>query len=167
MYRDTKQHSIYVINSKVASPEECCAKCTSEPRCILWVFSPKTKSCWIKDNMRDGHIESDRITGTCGSAPLPPAPAPAPAPSSTLLDVKVNTNVSLTSTGIGYVSYTLDWWSPNEGCRPEGWGPNANVLEVDFLNPKLIALTKALGPAYLRIGCDHKTNCMMWFEYQG
>lgn len=52
-----------------------------------------------------------------------------------------------------YVSYTLDWWPSNQGCQPSGgWGPHANVLEVDLDSPKLRSLVAALGPSILRIG---------------
>ncbi|KAL3902995.1 MAG: hypothetical protein SGILL_010616, partial [Bacillariaceae sp.] len=54
-----------------------------------------------------------------------------------------------------YVSFTLDWWPPDQGSPfppPAGWGPHANVLEVDLNNSKLRALVTALGPSILRIG---------------
>jgi heparanase 1 len=50
-----------------------------------------------------------------------------------------------------FVSFTLDWWAKDQGCVG-GWGPDANVLEIDLKNPKLKALTSALAPAILRIG---------------
>ncbi|CAB9509870.1 Heparanase-like protein [Seminavis robusta] len=51
-----------------------------------------------------------------------------------------------------YVSFALDWWPPDKGCEPYGWGSHANVLDVDLKSPQLIAFTKALGPSILRIG---------------
>ena len=54
-----------------------------------------------------------------------------------------------------YVSFTLDWWPPDQGSPfppPAGWGPHANVLDVDLKNSKLRALVTALGPSILRIG---------------
>lgn len=47
-----------------------------------------------------------------------------------------------------YVSYTLDWWTPQEDAS---WG-NASVLTVDLSNPKVITMAKGLAPAFLRIG---------------
>lgn len=51
-----------------------------------------------------------------------------------------------------YVSYTLDWWPPNDGCRPFGWGAHSSVLQVNLSSPKLRALVSAMGPSFLRIG---------------
>jgi hypothetical protein len=54
-----------------------------------------------------------------------------------------------------YVSFTLDWWPPDQGIPfppPDGWGPHANVLDVDLQDPKLRALVKSVGPSILRIG---------------
>tara|TARA_B110000208_G_scaffold108543_1_gene134459 strand:+ start:124 stop:2034 length:1911 start_codon:yes stop_codon:yes gene_type:complete len=137
----------------------CAARCCAESLCKVYTFSATTRKCWMKTNDEAGHVEVDRDSSICRTpppapAPTPPPPPPPPPPPST---VQVGVNVDTTGAavayaGSGFVSYTLDWWEPTEGCRPEGWGPNANVLELNFESEKLIALTKALGPAYLRIG---------------
>ena len=56
------------------------------------------------------------------------------------------------TTSDAYVGFTLDWWAPDEGCSPEGWGADASVLRVDLDSPKLRALAAALAPAPLRVG---------------
>ena len=75
----------------------------------------------------------------------------APARSGAKVTIATASAVARTSDD-GYVSFTMDWWAPNQGARPEGWGDKANVLEVDLSSPKLRSLVRALGPAYLRIG---------------
>jgi hypothetical protein len=109
------------------------------------VLSPGLRKCWIKSNKVGGKKETDRITGSC------PVPAP-PTPSTVSVDVHVDVTRAVATVSDRFVSYDLDWWLPDEGCRPEGWGPKANILEVDLASPKLRALTAALGPAILRIG---------------
>lgn len=138
------------LRQQVASSAACCALCSADTKCNLWVFAPTEKKCWLKDNSNNGRSETDRITGGCSSTP--PAPTPAPAPSAVTANVHFDTSQTIAEVAEGYVSYDMDWWLPHEGCSPEGWGPNANVLEVDLSSPKLRALTSALGPAYLRIG---------------
>ncbi|KAG7358330.1 glycosyl hydrolase family 79 protein [Nitzschia inconspicua] len=54
-----------------------------------------------------------------------------------------------------YVSFTLDWWPPDQGSPfppPSGWGQHANVLNVDLQSNILRTLARALQPSFLRIG---------------
>ena len=74
------------------------------------------------------------------------------ASSSAALLLHINTTKAVFTIDDRYVSYTLDWWPPTQGCQPWGWGPHANVLEVDLDSPKLRTLVSALGPSILRIG---------------
>jgi heparanase 1 len=67
-------------------------------------------------------------------------------------DVQLVVGEIVATVAEGFASFDMDWWSPTEGAHPEGWGPHANILEVDLSSAKLRALAKALGPAYLRIG---------------
>ena len=127
----------------VTSTAECCSLCMQQQGCVVWTFAVAEKSCWLKDNNRGSQKEADRITGQCSEPPSPPS----------TVEVTVEPNATLVATtGATFVSYTMDWWAPDQGCKPEGWGPHANVLEVDLRSPKLRALARALGPATLRIG---------------
>lgn len=151
--------------SAVATADACCALCRNNAACVVWTWAPSTHTCWLKDNARGLHSQDDRVLGLCG-APLPPPsppgpkppgpppspPSPPPPPSAVNVTVTLNSERAIWQTAVGYVSYTLDWWLPTEGASPEGWGPDASVLELNFDSPKLQMLTAALGPAYLRIG---------------
>ena len=112
-------------------------------------------TCWLKDNSDGAQLEADRISCTCGHPlpppappPIPPTPTPPPSPPSTVVvQFTLERAHSVATVSEGFVSYDLDYWLPNEGAS-EGWGPNANVLEVNFNSPKLRALVKALGQSY-------------------
>eukprot|EP01052_Picozoa_sp_SAG31_P018007 SAG31_NODE_1257_length_9081_cov_7.585838_6_plen_393_part_00 len=139
------------------SAQACCALCSgssSEEGCILWEWQPSAQVCWLKNNARGGQPAADRITGSCAGLLPPLAPPPSPPPPSTQrLALHFDSAApKVATTSRGFVSYTLDWWAPSQGARPEGWGAHANVLELDFESAKLRALVRALGPSYLRIG---------------
>ena len=138
----------------------CCAMCTANSACVMWEYDPSEGACWLKRDAGGCVAKQSRISGTCGRSPQPgpppsPPPSPPPPPPSTIeLDVKLDvTGAAIAKTAAeGFVSYCLDWWAPQQGARPEGWGSHANILEIDFNSPKLQALVRALGPSYLRIG---------------
>ena len=150
----------------VATADACCLKCRAlrdSPlgTCTAWVYDASGgSSCWLKDNATHRRADSDRVAGSCEPLP-PPSPPPSPLPPSPPVDIAalatVRADAPLARSGdganAGFASFALDWWSPREGCRPEGWGPHANILEIDLASPKLRLLVRALGPsATLRIG---------------
>eukprot|EP01084_Bolivina_argentea_P146951 257187_1 len=49
-----------------------------------------------------------------------------------------------------FYGFTFDFWKNNDSNGK--WFPNASILVLDLSNPDLIALTKAISPAILRIG---------------
>ena len=146
----------YSIASRIS---DCAAKCCAHDECNAYTYSVNGGKCWLKTNDADGHVEVDRASSICRTAPPAPTPTPPPSPpppppppSAVQVGIRLETRDAVAHTSAGFVSYTLDWWTEKEGCSPEGWGPDANVLELNLIDEKLVALTKALGPAYLRIG---------------
>lgn len=127
----------------VASAAACCRLCQAEQGCAMWTYGQDVRACWLKDNARGAHPERARVSGACQPPPPPPVAVP----------VRVALGGVLSDAALPeFVSFTLDWWAPTQGCRPGGWGPHANVLELDFASPKLRALVSAMAPAFLRIG---------------
>jgi hypothetical protein len=152
------QHSV-----GVPSANHCCLACAQLRACILWEYAEAERACWLKDNIGPITPRADREIGSCAASPLPPpgpappSPPPPPAPPPTNLSITVTLapgsshaqpRVALPE----FVSFCLDWWHPQEGCSPEGWGPNATVLEIDLSSPRLLAVATAMAPAFLRIG---------------
>eukprot|EP01084_Bolivina_argentea_P004811 9113_1 len=72
--------------------------------------------------------------------------------SSTIIsyDFSINTSDIVRSIPEPYFGFTIDWWKQNGEYGPK-WG-NAGILTLDLSNTNLIALTKAITPAVLRIG---------------
>jgi hypothetical protein len=137
------------------SASDCCAQCNANDVCVMWEFAPETGACWLKRSSGGCTKKTGRVSGICGrpaSGPPAPPPLPPPPPSTVKLNLAVDGHSAVAKTGDGFVSFTMDWWAPNQGASPEGWGDQANVLEVDLTSPKLRLLVKALGPAFLRIG---------------
>ena len=144
------------------SAADCCAQCNANDVCVMWEFAPdQSGACWLKRSGGGCAKKVGRVSGFCDRpggppppAPGPPAPPPPPPPppSTVKLELAVDGHSAVAKTGEGFVSFTMDWWAPNQGANPEGWGDQANVLEVDLTSPKLQQLVKALGPAFLRIG---------------
>ena len=62
--------------TSVASPEECCAECRAEPRCVAWNHHTSLQECWLHDQMGGYTRDSDTVGGV-PRGPLPPLP-PAP-----------------------------------------------------------------------------------------
>ena len=62
----------------VASPEECCAECRAEPRCVAWNHHTSAQSCWLHDQLGGYTSDSDTVGGV-PRGPVPPLP---PSPSS-------------------------------------------------------------------------------------
>merc|ERR1711991_418816 len=50
-----------------------------------------------------------------------------------------------------FYGFTIDWWKSDDPTWGPKWG-NAGFLTLNLSNPNLIALTKAISPAILRIG---------------
>ena len=140
------------------SADNCCAQCNANDVCTMWEFAPQSGACWLKGSSGGCAKKAGRVSGFCGRPPAPPGPPapppppPPPPPSTVRLELEVNGHSAVAKTGDGFVSFTMDWWAPKQGASPEGWGDQANVLEVDLTSPKLQKLVKALGPAFLRIG---------------
>ena len=153
----------HLSGADVASAELCCAACRALNSCTVWTHagngSAATAQCWLKDNARGKKAEGGRVSGSCGPAPGPAPPPPTP-PTPPLPPVGAAATIRgdggpapLARTDRGFASFTLDWWDPTQGTSPEGWGPHANILEIDLSSPKLRMLVAALGPgATLRIG---------------
>ena len=134
------------ISGKLSATDAsaCCALCVEEEACVAWTFASGLQgnsTCWLKDNVRGEHAEEGRISGGCTP----------PSPSRSSVSVTLGDRVVAT-TDPRFLSFTLDWWDGDQGAAPEGWGPSANVLEIDLESARLRALTSALGPAFLRIG---------------
>ena len=66
-------------------------------------------------------------------------------------DLNINTNSIVTEIAYPYYGFTFDFWRSDDPNYGKKWG-NAGILEIDLSNTNLIALTKALTPATLRIG---------------
>eukprot|EP01084_Bolivina_argentea_P193304 331661_1 len=64
--------------------------------------------------------------------------------------VKINTLNVTNQISSPFYGFTLDFWN-NEDSHGK-WNPNAGALTLNFSNENLIALTKKLTPAILRIG---------------
>ena len=65
-------------------------------------------------------------------------------------DFTVNTSNITRSIEYPFYGFTFDYWLGNDSAGK--WYPNASILLLDLSSPDLIALTKAISPAILRIG---------------
>lgn len=61
--------------------------------------------------------------------------------------VTVNTSVPFVTLPASYLGFTLDWWPPYS----EGFG-SSTVNLINLTHPRLLGLTRALGPVTLRLG---------------
>ncbi|EDQ88010.1 uncharacterized protein MONBRDRAFT_26729 [Monosiga brevicollis MX1] len=72
----------------------------------------------------------------------------APAQATVTVAIAPYINAVSATSSDSYVSFNFDWHTASEGAS---W-VNASVLNIDFENPRLRALARAMAPAYLRIG---------------
>jgi hypothetical protein len=90
--------------------------------------------------------------------PLPPFPHPVPPPSVAAAEVSLSKGVVARSSGPSYAGFTFDWHcgasdATEWRCKAEpGWNHSSVNFGLDLDNPGLIAATKTLAPARLRIG---------------
>lgn len=64
-----------------------------------------------------------------------------------IISVFINTSSPVTVLPSTYLGFTLDWWPPSQ----EDFG-TSTILRIDFENPRLRGLSRALGASTLRVG---------------
>jgi heparanase 1 len=69
--------------------------------------------------------------------------------SSSPVEIAVSTREAVVTVPPTFLGFTLDWWPTPENT--EGFN-SSTVLKIDFSNPRLRALARALGPSTLRVG---------------